>query len=185
MTVTRVSARPPILFVYWERDDDPRNRKDGRIGAAGVVLWRREPFRGGGLRWRALYQRRYPAYAYVDVETGDLTGDRVPEVLHYNEQGSGGCGAHYVVMALARSAREIFRRQSCESRYRILRRVFMINEPVGPCPVRPAGAHCFGGRRLVRMRWTGTRLMRLSMKTECDWPNLNLDPARNCERRAA
>lgn len=171
-----------MLFVYWDREDDPRNTKGARVGVAGVVLWRQERFRNGGLRWRSLYQRRYPPYAYVTVETGDITGDGVPEVLHSSEQGSGGCGPHYVVMAIGRRAREIFRRESCETHYRIFRRVFMINEPVGPCPV-DGGAHCSGGRRLVRMRWTGTRLVRASVKVECLWPKLRLDPARQCRRR--
>jgi hypothetical protein len=184
ITLRRMAANPRLLFVHWKRDDDPRNRKEARIGAAGVVLWRQERSPEGAMRWRALYQRRYSVWAWVDVETGDITGDGVPEVLHSYEEGSGGCGPHYVVSVAGKTAREIFRRDSCETDYRILRRVFMINEPVGPCPMSPASVHCFGGKRLVRMRWTGTRLVPATVKVECLWPKLELDPSNECRRRA-
>lgn len=174
-----------MLFVFWEREDDPRNRNDTQIGAAGVVLWRQERSGDGGLRWRSVYQRRYPVWANVNVEVADITGDGVPEVLHFSEQGSGGCGAHYVVTTVGRRAREIFRRNSCESDFMIRGRAFVVDEPVGRCPVQEASAHCSGGRRTVTMRWTGTRLVPASSTVECDWPELNLDPARNCERRKA
>jgi hypothetical protein len=180
----QISARPARLVAIWTRDDDPRNRKDTRRPrTAGVVVWRRERF-SGATRWRVVYERRYPAYANIYVETGDVTADGIPDVLHYDRQGSGGCGAHYLVGTVGTAEREIFRRESCETDYRIFRRVFMINQPIGPCPVSRAGAHCSGGSRLVRMRWTGTRLVPALVKVECHWPELPLEPARECRRRA-
>jgi hypothetical protein len=179
----RVSWRPARLFVAWTRPDDPRNRKESmRPLTAGVILWRHEPFEDGS-RWRAVYERRYPPWALIFVEFGDVTHDGIPDVLHYDRQGSGGCGAAVLVGTVGQKEREIFREYTCETTHRILRRVFMVNEPVGPCPIRPAGAHCFGGRRVVRMRWTGTRLVRASARVECSWPELDLDPADECRRR--
>jgi hypothetical protein len=155
------------------------------FGAAGVVLWRQERSPEGAMRWRSLYQRRYPVWAFVAVEIGDVTGDGAAEILHWHEDGSGGCGGHYLVAIEGRSAREIFRRSSCETHFRIFRRVFMINEPVGPCPHRHGSAHCYGGRRVLRMRWTGTRLVPGLVKVSCSWPELPLDPANECRYSTA
>jgi hypothetical protein len=131
-----------------------------------------------------VYGHRYRAWAHIDAEFGDVTHDGVADVLHEDEQGSSGCGSHYLVGTVAARERVIFRRESCETDYRIARRGLMINEPVGPCPVSPASVHCSAGRRFIRMRWTGTRLVRASVKVECSWPELPLDPADECRRRA-
>jgi hypothetical protein len=146
------------------------------------VIWRRERF-DDGARWRVVYEHRYPAWANISIEIGDVTNDGVADVLHYDEQGSGGCGSHYLVATVGESEREIYRRDSCESYYRIRRGALVVDEPVGPCPVTPGSAHCFGGRRVVALRWSGKRIVPVSSETECTWPALDLDPARECRRR--
>jgi hypothetical protein len=181
--VLRISSRPARIFVPWNRYDDPRNRKDlGRPYTAGVAIWRRERFKEIH-RWRLTYQRRYRAYASIAAEVGDVTNDGVNDVLHQDEQGSGGCGPHFLVATVGTREREIFRRDSCETYYRILPGALLFVEPVGPCPISDGGAHCFGGRRSVRMRWTGTRLVAASARVECSWPELDLDPANQCRKR--
>lgn len=176
----RMSWRPPRIFVAWTRTDDPRNRKDrARPYTAGVVIWRRERYLDGH-RWRRVYERRYRPFAYIGMEFGDVTHDGVADVLHQDEQGSGGCGPHYLVATVRGREREIFRRESCETQYRIVRGVLIVNLPVGPCP-RPQAAHCSGGRRVERMRWSGRRLATVHTRTTCffRW----LDPRSGCKRR--
>jgi hypothetical protein len=179
----RLPTAPPQLFVAWTRPDDPRSEKNGRTRTSGVILWRRERFEDGH-RWRMIYRRGYPPFANIYAEVGDATGDGAPDVLHYHEQGSGGCGPHYLVAVQDGFGREVFRKNSCESRYRIAAGVLAFDEPVGPCPLASGSAHCFGGSRHVRMRWTGSRLVVGSAQVTCGWPELNLDPANECRRRA-
>jgi hypothetical protein len=176
--VWRVSRRPAQLFVVWNRHSADSELEEPV--ATGVIMWRRERH-DDFHRWRAVYTRRYPSWADVRVVLGDVTGDAVPEVLHFDEQGSGACGPHYVVDGLARGGREIFRKYTCESTYELVENRLRLTEPLGPCPHPQGSAHCFGGGQVSVFRWTGTRLTVSAVRRWCFEPNL--DPARGCERR--
>jgi len=178
----RVGSSPARMFVVYSRPEDPRNAKGSDSLTSGVLLWEQELFEDGR-RWRLLYERPYPWWADVDVVLGDVTADGSPDVFHSTSQGSAGCGPRYVVAVVGGAARETFRRHTCESYFRIEPGQLLVDEPVGPCPVRLAGAHCFGGRREVALGWTGWRLAPTSTMVRCEWPDLELEPENECRRR--
>lgn len=168
---------PPQLLVT-ERRPDPRASNDNDISTQWVLLTQRTPE-----GWRTVYERGFDWAAFLRVWTGDLTGDDHADVLVVSEEGSGGCGPHVAIATVRGRTSEIFRRYACESHFAIRSGYLEVDEPVGPCPHRSGGAHCFGGRRTTLLRWTGTRFVRDSERVECSWPKVDLDPANECRRR--
>jgi hypothetical protein len=169
---------PPQLLVTEYRPD-PRIANDNDIAARWVSILQQ---RADG--WHTVYERGFDWAAFVSVSTGDLTEDGHEDVLVASEEGSAGCGPHVAIATVRGRTREIFRRYACESYFAVRRGGLEVDEPVGPCPDGSGGVHCFGGRRTILMRWTGTRLVRQSVRVKCSWPRLDLDPADECRRRA-
>jgi hypothetical protein len=169
------AAGVPAQLLITEHRPDPRIANDNDIATRWVLLLQRT---NDG--WRTVYERGFDWAGFLQVWTGDLTGDRHADVLVSSEEGSGGCGPHVAIATVRGRPREIFRRQSCETQYAIRAGGLEIDEPVGLCPVPDGGAHCFGGRRTSLLRWTGTRFVRASARVECTWPKLDLDPADEC-----
>jgi hypothetical protein len=168
----------PAQLLVNEYKPDPRIANDNNIAARWVSILQRT-----SEGWRTVYERGFDWAAFVGLSTGDLTGDEHDDVLVSSEEGSAVCGPHVAIATVRGRTREIFRRYACESHFAIRKSGLQVDEPVGPCPHRSGGAHCFGGRRTALMRWTGTRFVRHSSRVRCSWPALDLDPANECRRR--
>jgi hypothetical protein len=167
----------PAQLLVTEYRPDPRIANDNDIAAKWVSILQRSPS-----GWRTVYERGFDWAGFLGVSTGDLTGDRHADVLVASEEGSAGCGPHVAIAIVRGRAREIFRRYACESYLLIRAGRLEVHEPVGPCPEPHSGVHCFGGRRSIVMRWSGTRLVRESTRVKCSSPKL--DPANECRPRA-
>lgn len=181
-----LAASPPIpeqLFVVWART--ARGRLKGatadEVPQNGVMLWERA---AAGRRsvWRLVYARRLEPDTSPAVDIGDVSGDGHPEVLYAGLQGSGNCGLWRLLVTTSRGIEEVLRDANCETEHELSGGVFHLRKIMGPCPVTPAAAHCYGGVRDTRMRWDGRRLVTLGTVVRCTLPRL--DPSRGCRRRA-
>jgi hypothetical protein len=176
-TLNRIPAGggiPEQLLVIEDRSDVP-NRNDQRLRGIQVsILQRNYGF------WETVYDRRF-FRGWMRTWLGDLTRDGHLDVLVVSEQGTAGCGEHLVIASVRGQPREIYRRATCETWHDLRGDRLVVNEPVGPCPDPEDALHCFGGRRVSVLRWTGTRLVRESGRVMCSTPKL--DPANECRRR--
>jgi hypothetical protein len=170
---------PEQILVRWNRE--LRHRGGGFAGdlrrQQGVLVWEGAR-RGAFTRWRVVYSRRFRPWDSTFASTGDVTGDGHPDALLEQVMGSGACGPHIVVGQVRGRVRTLFRRDTCETSMGLARGALVIDEPVGPCPYEAGSAHCFGGRRVVVMRWNGSKLVPAETTVECAFPRL--DPAREC-----
>lgn len=120
----------------------------------GFQLW--QAF-ADGPAWRVVYAfTDEPSAGVLGVrfETGDLTGDGVPDVLTFEDLGgSGACGVWRVVAPGPGSATEIYRKQTCDTDVRISGGELAIREAL----FAPGDAHCCPSRyRTTTLAWDGT-----------------------------
>ena len=170
-------GEPEEMLVVWSRETRKRPGARAPREQQGIVLWRRAT----PAEWRVAWSRRFAPYVFVGASTGDVNGDRHPDVLLGTSQGSGGCGLSKLIADVRGRAHELFARTTCETNYRIAGGALHVYEPVGPCPYRPGSAHCFGGTRHVVLRWRGARVIERRARVRCAFARL--DPARACRPR--
>ena len=122
-------------------------------GRNGLIVWQR-PEDGN---WRAVYAFTDPARRGVfgiRVDTGDLTGDAIPDILSFEDVGgSGACGTYRVIATSVGDASEIFRREACDSQIAISAGDLRIREAV----FRADDPHCCPSAfRESVLRWNGS-----------------------------
>ena len=144
-----VTPEDPIdqIALTW-LDEEPSGRR------TGLIVWQRfaEP-----PIWRAVYAFTDPLRKGVfgiRVDTGDLTGDRISDLLSFEDVGgSGACGTYRVIATTVGDASEIFRRDTCDTEIAISRGDLRVREAV----YRPDDPHCCPSAfRTTVLRWNGT-----------------------------
>ncbi len=90
----------------------------------------------------------------IRVDTGDLTGDAIPDILSFEDVGgSGACGTYRVIATSAGDASEIFRREACDTQIAISSGDLRIREAI----FRANDPHCCPSAfRESVLRWNGT-----------------------------
>ena len=100
------------IVLTWS-DGIPPDRRNG------LIVWQRSE----DGTWRAVYAFTDPARRGVfgiRVDTGDLTGDAIPDILSFEDVGgSGACGTYRVIATSVGDASEIFRREACDTQIAI------------------------------------------------------------------
>jgi len=134
------------IVLTWA-DGIPPDRRNG------LIVWQRSEDR----TWRAVYAFTDPARKGVfgiRVDTGDLTGDAIPDILSFEDVGgSGACGTYRVIASAVGDASEIFRREACDTQIAIASGDLRIREAV----FRPDDPHCCPSAfRGSVLRWNGT-----------------------------
>jgi len=144
-----VTPEDPIdqIALTW-LDEEPSGRR------TGLIVWQR--FADPPI-WRAVYAFTDPLRKGVfgiRVDTGDLTGDRISDLLSFEDVGgSGACGTYRVVASTVGDASEIFRRETCDTEIAISRGDLRVREAV----YRPDDPHCCPSAfRTTVLRWNGT-----------------------------
>ena len=137
----------PQVGIAWSRGPDPFSAEHG------FVVWQAFPSRPA---WRAVYAFYDPpstAVLGVRFETGDVTGDGMPDALTFEDLGgSGACGIWRVIASEVGSAREIYRKQTCDGELRISEGDLVLREAV----FAPSDAHCCPSRyRTTTLSWDG------------------------------
>ena len=122
-------------------------------GRNGLIVWQRSEDE----TWRAVYAFTDPARRGVfgvRVDTGDLTGDAIPDILSFEDVGgSGACGTYRVIARAGGDASEIFRREACDTQIAISSGDLRIREAV----FRADDPHCCPSAfRESVLRWNGT-----------------------------
>ncbi len=137
----------PQIGLAWRR---------GNLFSAqlGFELW--QAF-ADGPAWRVVYAfTDEPSAGDLGVrfETGDLTGDGVPDALTFEDLGgSGACGVWRVVASGTGSAAEIYRKQTCDTEVRISDGDLVMREAL----FAPGDAHCCPSRyRTTTLAWDGS-----------------------------
>ena len=133
------------IVVTW-LDEGPTER------STGLIVWQR--FDDGS--WHAVYAFTDPPRKGVfgiRVDSGDLTGDAIPDILSFEDVGgSGACGTYRVIAAAVGDASEIFRREACDTQIAISSGDLRIREAV----FRADDAHCCPSAfRESVLRWNG------------------------------
>jgi hypothetical protein len=159
---------PEQMLVAWSVSSRTRR---GIVDQQGVWIWERKP------GWQRVYAHQ-ARFGNTETSVGDVTGDRHPDVLISEAQGTGACGVRRLVAFAGGRTSELFARDFCEGDARILRGALRVQEAVGPCPYKNMGAHCRGGLRTTTLRWDGARLLPAKKTLRCNLARL--DPARNC-----
>jgi hypothetical protein len=182
VTLPAGGRAPEQLFVTWNRTvrGRPTVPTPEEVSEQGVLLWQVSTI-GPRSVWRVVYGRRLAPDDYVSVDAGDISGDGHPEVMFSGLQGSGGCGVTRLLVTTEQGVKEALRHENCETRSELSSGLFHLRDPVGRCPYREAGAHCYGGVRDTQMRWNGRRLMTVRTVVRCTLARL--DPKRGCEPR--
>jgi len=134
------------IVLTWS-DGSPPDRP------SGLIVWQRS----GEGPWRAVYAFTDPARRGVfgiRVDTGDLTGDAIPDILGFEDVGgSGACGTYRVIATSAGDATEIFRREACDTQIAISSGDLRIREAI----FRANDPHCCPSAfRGSVLRWNGT-----------------------------
>ena len=119
----------------------------------GLIVWQRSE----DGTWRAVYAFTDPARRGVfgiRVDTGDLTGDAIADILSFEDVGgSGACGTYRVIATSVGEASEIFRREACDTQIAISSGDLRIREAV----FRADDPHCCPSAfRESVLRWNGT-----------------------------
>lgn len=166
------SPRPRLTLIYWRL---PAGRS--AWGTSVLEVWR-----GAGGGWTRLYERRRPGWTRFEIETGDVTQDAVSDVLvtEWNG-GSGYCGARLLLSVQAGRVHELFRRYYCERQPAVVNDMLLVAEPIGDCPSKFRGAHCYGGLRTQVLAWSGRRRVIDHTLLRCF---AGLRPERFCRRAA-
>ncbi|HEX9122353.1 MAG TPA: hypothetical protein VF984_03190 [Actinomycetota bacterium] len=133
------------IGLVWTRGADPFSAEHG------FVLWQRFP---QDPPWRVVFGFSDDVAAGVlgvRVETGDLTGDGVPDALTFEDLGgSGACGIWRVVAPAIGSASQLYRTKTCDTDIRISSGDLVIRESV----YEPGDAHCCPSRyRTTTLEW--------------------------------
>ena len=134
------------IVLTWS-DGIPPDRRNG------LIVWQRSE----DGTWRAVYAFTDPARRGVfgiRVDTGDLTGDAIPDILSFEDVGgSGACGTYRVIATSVGDASEIFRREACDTQIAISSGDLRIREAV----FRADDPHCCPSAfRESVLRWNGT-----------------------------
>ncbi len=156
-TATAVQAiGEPVdrIAVAWFRGDDPFERR------GGLVVWQRF---ASGAPWRAVYaftDRPSEGVLGIALETGELTGDGVDDILSREELGgSGACATWRVISTVGTSTAEVFRHDACDTSIRIADGSLAMREAV----YRPDDPHCCPSAfRYVTLDWDGEAFVRTS-----------------------
>jgi hypothetical protein len=143
-----VTPEDPIdqITLTW-LDEEPSGRR------TGLVVWQR--FADPPI-WRAVYAftdaPRKGVFG-IRVDAGDVTGDRTPDLLSFEDVGgSGACGAYRVIASTVGDASEIFRRDTCDTEIGISRGDLRVREAI----YRPDDPHCCPSAfRTTVLRWNG------------------------------
>lgn len=141
------------VALVWRRGGD-------LVAETGLTVW--QPFESDPT-WRAVYAFTDPPRTGVfgiRVDTGDLTGDRIPDLLSFEDTGgSGACGTYRVITSSAGDASQIFRRDACDTEIAISGGDLRIREAVfhGDDP------HCCPSAfRTSSLRWDGASWAEIS-----------------------
>jgi hypothetical protein len=144
----RSTLEDPVeqIVLTWS-DGIPPDRRNG------LIVWQRSE----GETWRAVYAFTDPARRGVfgiRVETGDVTGDAISDILSFEDVGgSGACGTYRVIATSVGDASEIFRRDACDTQIAISSGDLRIREAV----FRADDPHCCPSAfRGSTLRWNGT-----------------------------
>jgi len=143
-----VTPEDPIdqIALTW-LEEEPSGRR------TGLIVWQR--FADPPI-WRAVYAFTDPPRKGVfgiRVDTGDVTGDRISDLLSFEDVGgSGACGTYRVIATTMGDASEIFRRDTCDTEIGMSRGDLRVREAV----YRPDDPHCCPSAfRTTVLRWNG------------------------------
>jgi hypothetical protein len=140
-----------IAFA-WRRGADPFTSEHG------FIVWQRF---ADGPSWRAVYAFTDLPQAGVlgiALETGELTGDGLPEILTFEQMGgTGACGTWRVVSPSVGGAKEVLRRETCDTEIAIVHGGLQVRAAV----YGPDDPHCCPGAfRITRLEWDGETFVR-------------------------
>lgn len=145
----QVTPEDPIdqIAFAWRRGADVFASEQG------FVVWQRFE---GDPAWRAVFaftDEPSSGVLGIELETGDLTADGVADILTLEQLGgSGACGTWRVISPSLGAADEVFRRQTCDARFRIVGGDLELREAV----FEPDDPHCCPSAvRISRFEWDG------------------------------
>jgi hypothetical protein len=154
-TSVLVTPEDPVdqIALTW-LDEEPSGRR------TGLIVWQR--FAGPPV-WRAVYAFTDPARKGVfgiRVDIGDVTRDRISDLLSFEDVGgSGACGTYRVITSVPGDATEIFRRDTCDTEIAISRGDLRVLEAV----YRADDPHCCPSAfRTTVLRWNGSSWVEIS-----------------------
>jgi hypothetical protein len=135
-----------VMFAWTSGADPVRS-------GSGFEVWIRS---AAMPPWRVVYafsDRPSSGVLGVRFETGDLTGDDVPDALTFEDiGGSGACGTWRVVRLDATGAAELLSKQTCDTDVRIVNGELRVRAAV----YAPGDAHCCPSAfRTTTLRWSG------------------------------
>ena len=158
-----VDSTPKQLVVSWSR---------AHLVANGAALWQRVGIaiwqlnRGGAAAWHRIYTfenaitNRSGTVQGFDISTGDISGDRRPEVLvFFDSDGSAGTGRYHLLASEGRLLRQplVMHLSNDQGSISFDHGELVIRQGVdyhGP------GIHCcFRRVRTTVVRWNGSRLV--------------------------
>jgi hypothetical protein len=146
------------IALAWRRGADPFASEHG------FVIW--QAFDDPPM-WRAVYaftDKPAKGVLGVSVESGDLTGDGVPDLLTREDVGgSGACAIWRVVVPTTGNAGEVLRRTACDTEIMIAGDALSTREAV----YEPNDAHCCpSALRYATLEWDGERFVVTSENVE-------------------
>jgi len=142
------------IALTWRRGDDPF------AAELGFIEWVRLD---GASSWHAVSaftDKPRKGVLGIDLQTGDLTDDGIPDALTLEQQGgSGACGTWRVVASTAEAATEVFRRSACDTEIRIEGGTLALREAV----FGPDDPHCCpSAMRYATLEWDGETFLETS-----------------------
>ncbi|MGE5460521.1 MAG: hypothetical protein ACM3WR_07845 [Solirubrobacterales bacterium] len=149
-----LGAEGDRIVLTWRRGEDPFAAEQG------FVEWR---LLDGGSTWRAVSaftDDPRKGVLGIDLETGDLTGDGVPDALTLEQQGgSGACGTWRVIVSTPKAASQGFRHAACDTEIRIDGSTLALREAV----FGPDDPHCCpSAMRYATLEWDGQTFVETS-----------------------
>jgi hypothetical protein len=149
-----LGARGDRIALTWRRGDDPFAAEQG------FIEWRLLEV---GPSWQAVSaftDKARKGVLGIDLETGDLTGDGVPDALTLEQRGgSGACGTWRVIISTPEAAAEAFRHAACDTEIRIDGSTLALREAV----FGPEDPHCCpSAMRYATLVWDGETFVETS-----------------------